>query len=104
MEQNSYVEIFWDYGEIRDRARELSRESFRDWIQETSKKSEIMHKLILRRFIERARFDDLFYFFEPSQVEKALNEFKSLKISPVRLHALRYSIKLLSSKNQRKSD
>ncbi len=58
-----YAYIFWDYPEIESLARSVSRDEFRRFIESLRNNDPIRFNLILRRFLERARLQDLFFLF-----------------------------------------
>ncbi|GAB4407331.1 MAG: hypothetical protein OHK0032_02640 [Thermodesulfovibrionales bacterium] len=69
-EKRLYAYIFWDYPEIESLARSLSKEDFRRYIKKLKDSDLIRFNLILRRFIERARLNDLFFFFDLEDIER----------------------------------
>ncbi|RME68942.1 MAG: hypothetical protein D6778_01180 [Nitrospirae bacterium] len=98
-QKKDYIHLFWDYPDIRCLASSLSREDFRQYIQGLKGKDSIRFNLILRRFIERARLNDLFYFFEPDDVEMALEQFHFWdKLSPIRVHAIKHAIEFIKKR------
>lgn len=97
MRENQYAELFWDYPEVFEMAKTLRKEEFKEWINELKKKSEIKRKIILRRFIERARLSELFYFFDVEEIQQAIED-HFWRLSPIRLHAIKYAIELLKAK------
>ncbi len=101
MEKRNYSALFWDYPEIELLAKSFSREDFREFIYHLKRKDLIRFNLILRRFLERARFHDIFFFFSLEDIEKGLKEFHFWnKISPVRLHALRHALEFMEERKK----
>ncbi|GAB4536068.1 MAG: hypothetical protein Fur0020_03850 [Thermodesulfovibrionia bacterium] len=98
-EKRLYIHLFWDYPEIECLASSLSKEDLKRYIKELKDSDLIRFNLILRRFIERARLNDLFFFFDLEDIERGLEEFHLWdKFSPVRLHAIRHAIEFIKKR------
>lgn len=100
-DRKDYAYLFWDYAEIESLALSLSKDDFKRYIYSIRDRDSLRFNLILRRFLERARFQDIFFFFELEDIEIGLQRLYLWKvISPVRLHALKHAIEFMRQRQR----